>query len=462
MNKTVKIVLAGVYVIVLGLLSFLYRFITDFPIGDDPAVHIRMIKTHTFADLLNTNYPLPLSIFKLLSQTLNIPAENLFVLLICSFLFLAGLAMWLVAKRVTKSNLAACVISIFFVTAYWTFDGLRMGLLAETFGWIILLLSFYFLLGRNIFGLVIFSFLLPFSHPYSFSIFILVFALYSVVGLIFSARESKSFILKMLGIYVVVAVVALIAKPDIVHRFSEFVNPEVIGWGERNMFAFFTASQKRRIFLAVFAVVGLAASLKNWKDDNYKIVYIILFVGMFMAMNQYFGIRFQVFRFNPYFEMGLAIFAGLGIMRIVEVFELKKKLYYIGLIALSMFIILPQIYANERVTFGMSKIAENNNSMSEADRSAFAWISENVDPSEGILAPYKWYIWLLAINSHTATWSNNAFFTDSTGDISQAPLNVNYIYWPTAVYPMLTVMRDNSHYEKVFEQDGTIIFKLVR
>ncbi|MEI8061167.1 MAG: hypothetical protein WCG99_02645 [Candidatus Berkelbacteria bacterium] len=461
-NDILKNILAAGFILVLGLLSFLYRFITNFPIGDDPAVHVRVVKVSTYAELLNYNYPIPLSIYKLLGQVTHIQYQFLFVPLICTFLFLAALALWLLAKKISGSNLVACLSSLFFVSAYWTFDGLRMGLMPETFGWFILILALYFLVSKNFLWLTIFSLILPLSHPYSFSIFVLVFVLYTVASLIFSAKKDKIFVLKMLGIYALTAALIYLLEPDLIHRFFNFINPEVIGWGERNFFVFFTASQSRRIFLAVFAIVGIVSSFKLFKDEKYKVLFSMLFAGMFMAMNQYFGIRFQVFRFFPYFEMPLAIFAALGIMRIVEIFKLKNKYYYLGAVALSLFIILPQVYANDRVTYGMSKVPENNNSMSVGDEEAIAWIADNVPASDGILAPYKWYLWILAIDSHTATWSNNRFFSDVTGDLSAAPLNVNYIYWPTAVYPLLPVMTANYHYVPVFESEGSIIFRLAR
>jgi hypothetical protein len=375
---------------------------------------------------------------------------------------LAALALWLLAKKITGSNIIACMSALFFVSAYWTYDGLRMGLLPETFGWFVLILALYFLVSQNILWLTIFSLLLPLSHPYSFTVYILVFVLYAVINLIFSAKKDKIFVLKMLGIYAIFAVGIYLARPDLVHKFSNFINSEVIGWGERNFFVWFTASQSRRIFLGIFAIVGLAASFKFLKDEKFKVLFVMLFVGLFMAFNQYFGVRFQVFRFAPYLEMSLAIFAALGIDRIIKIFNLKNAWYYAGIIALSLFIFLPQVYANERVTYGMSKIASNDNSMSVNDEAAIAWIGKNVSTNDAVLAPYKWYLWIVALTPHYNTFQHDQFFSDTTGNLAFIPQKIEYIYWPTAVYPMLPVMTANKSYKIVFQSGGSIIFKLVK
>lgn len=459
MNKILKIVFAGIYIVVLGLLSFLYRFITDFPIGDDPAIHVSKIKTFSYSGLLTTDYPLPLFIYKLLHQITGMPAENLFVILICSFLFLAGLAVWLLAKKISGSNLIAVFSSLIFVTSYWTFDGLRMGLLPETFGWLILALTLYFLASQNIIWLAIFSVLLPLSHPYSFAVYVLIFILYSLITLIFSQKKEKQFIWRMILIYLGVIILAVVIRPTLLTKFSGFVNPEVIGWGERNFFVWLTASQKRRVFLAVFSIIGIVSSFKNIKDLKFKLLFSVLFVGLFMAMNQYFGIRFQVFRFSPYLEIPLAIFAALGISRVVEIFELKKSYKYLGIIALSAIILLPQVYANERVTYGMSKIAKNNNSMSEADQAAIAWIDENVDENVLFQAPYKWRIWMTAIANHQNFVTDESVYTAEIWGVPES-YSGEYLYWPTAIYPLSKDIREDSRLEKVFEQGETIIFKV--
>ncbi|MFA5158278.1 MAG: hypothetical protein WC451_03800 [Patescibacteria group bacterium] len=459
MNKTLKIVLGAVYVLVLGLLSFLYRFITDFPIGDDPAIHASKIKTVSYVGLLSTDYPIPLFIYKLLHQISGIPAEKLFVILICSFLFLAGLAVWLLAKKISGSNLIAVFSSLIFVTSYWTFDGLRMGLLPETFGWLILALTLYFLASQSLVWLTVFSILLPLSHPYSFAVYVLIFILYGLITIIFGQKKEKQFIWRMILIYLAIIILAVIIRPTLLTKFSGFVNPEVIGWGERNFFVWLTASQKRRIFLAVFAIIGIVSSLKNIKDFKFRLLYLVLFVGMFMAMNQYFGIRFQVFRFSPYLELPLAIFAALGIGRVVEIFELKRSYKYLGILALSAIILLPQIYANERVTYGMSKIAENNNSMSEADQAAIAWIGQNVAKDAVIQAPYKWRIWITALTNHQNFVTDEAVYTVEIWGTPES-YSGDYLYWPTAIYPLSKDIREDSRLEKVFEQDKTIIFKV--
>lgn len=458
MSKKLKIIFGVGYVVVLGLIAFIYRFITDFPIGDDPAIHISYANG-PYLDLFKTNYPIPLIIFKFLGQITHVSYQSLFVTLVCTFLFLAGLAVWLLAKKISGFNLVACLSGLFFVSAYWAYDGLRMGLLPETFGWLMLGLALYFLVSKNLVWATIFSLFLPLSHPYSFSIFVLTFIIYSIINLIFGKKEDRQFVLKMLAIYIGVIVAALILRPALLTRFSSFANPEVIGWGERNFFTWFTASQKRRIFLAIFAIVGLASSFRFVKDQKYKLLFSLFFVGLFMAMNQYFDIRFQVFRFAPYLEMPLAIFAALGIVYILEIFQLKRWPKYLALAILSAIILMPQVYANERVTYGMSQIPENNNSMSKGDQEAIAWLKANSTDKENIAAPYKWIIWVVALTGHTNVQSNERLY--ATGEWSSLVNDTTYIYWPTIIFPPKEQIFNNTkRYTKVFDSNGTVIFRV--
>lgn len=454
-----KNTLAVGFVLVLGLLSFLYRFITNFPIGDDPAIHVQFANG-PYKAIAPTDYPVPLFIFKALGQITHLPYEHLFVWLICSFLFLSSLALWLLVKKISGSNLIACFSALFFVSAYWVYDCLRMGLLPQTFSFMVLFLTLYFIVRRNILLTTIFSLLLMYSHPYTFAFFVLFFVLYAATNLIFSAKEDKIFVIKMLILYLIIGILMIAIWPEDIRKFSAFVNPEVIGWGERNFFVWFWASQPRRIFLALFAIIGLVARLKYLKEEKTKILYVLFFVGLFMAFNQYFGPRFQVFRFAAYLEASLVIFATYGVVRLVEIFEIKKYWQrYLSIGALSLFILIPQVYATLRVTYGMSQIPENNNSMSDGDQLALDWLRDNSTDLENIAAPRKWAIWIQAITMHTNVQSNESLY--ATGEYSSLKADATYIYWPTKIFPPKDqIFNKPKRFIKVFDSGGTVIFKV--
>lgn len=456
MNNKLKIFFAVAGVLLVGVLAFLYRFITNFPIGDDPAVHIRTVVHTSYSGLLGYNYPLSLVIFKFLGQITHIPYQSLFIPMECGTLFSAALALWLLAKKITNSNLMAVISSLFFVTSYWTYDGLRMGLMAEIFGWLILILTLYFLVSKKLWWTILFSVILIFSHPYSFTIYCLLFAVYAPVILIFAEKDSKIFIVKLLGCYLILALLAFFAKPDLIHKFLNFVNPERIGWGEHNLFVFFTASQLRRVYIAIFALIGIVANIKNWKKDTYKFLYTFLFIGMFMAFNQYFGIRFQVFRFFPYFEMPVVIFAALGIDNIIKIFNFQKRFYIVSWIVLALFVLIPQVYANERVTYGQSQIARNDNSMTLGDREAINWINKNVDNDELLALPYKRLIWILALTDHSNVDADDAISEKQSSDFKVIG---SYIYFPE-IYPVPESIKNN--FEEVYGKDGVKIYQVVQ
>lgn len=453
-NNKIRFLQAAGFILLTAILAFLYRFITDFPIGDDPSAHIYLIAHNSFKELFSYNYPLPLSIFKFLQQLTHYQPQSLFIILICFFLFLATLMMYFLVKSITGSKIVAVISGLIFVSSYWTYDGLRMGLLAEVFGWFMFLVTLYFLVNRKTIWTIIFTLILALSHPYSFVIYCLIFAVYTVSVVGFSTKNERKFVVKLAIIYLAIAVAIYLIKPSLINKFTNFINPEKIGWGERNIFVFFTISDLRRVYVAFFALIGVISQIGNWSKNSIKILFSLLFIGMFMSFNQYYGIRFQVFRFFPYFEMGIAIFAALGIIEIVKIFKLKRNSYLIALISLLLIALIPQVYANIKTTYEQSHIASYDNSMTKGDREAIVWINNNVDHGQLLIAPRKRVLWILALTSHYNIVSDDTI--SNTGHESYKAID-SYVY-----YPEIYSLPDGLKYNliNVYSRDGVRIYQV--
>lgn len=436
----------GIFFILI-FFSFQYGIITKgFPTGDDPAIHINTIRITTFSGILKTNYPIPLTIFKLFHSITNLSLPVLFVTTISLFLLFTSCAMFVLVWKGTGSKLTGFIAASVIALGAWTTDGLRMGLLAEVFGWGMLLVTLYFFSKKHFWWTIIFSLLLICSHPFSFIIFVLIFTIYSLIGLF--TREDRRFVLSLIAFYCVLVSLAYLVYPPLLQKFFAFSNPEIIGWGERRLWEILTVNDPTRSLVTLFAITGTVVSVRNWHKPFIKISYLLLFVGLFMSMNQVFGIRFLVFRFFPYLEMGLAIFGAIGINYVVKSLAISKRYFQLVVLIVAAIVLYPQFRGDKLITTYQSQVAESNDSMTIGDQDAIRWISSNVQPDVYFAASHKRAIWIKAL-----TDLRNV----AVDDTLSKKTNYQYIY-----YPEITPVPDSLYlrYDVVYNSKGVKIFKV--
>lgn len=383
--------------------AFHYLRVTNFPIGDDPAHHIANIRVSSYKDLLLACYPIPLLIFKLASSIFHLDNTYLFVFLICSFFALAGIALVLLTQQITKSWLIAVVSGLVFITSRWANDGLRMGLLAETFGWGILLLTFCFLLKKNIPLTILFSVLLFFSHPFSLIVFIFTLFFYSLTIIFKKDSEeeldNRKKIIVLLSIYTLSFILLEVFAKSLVSNFLSFGEPNLTGYSERGIYDFFFGDDKRRLFLLFPIFIGIASAIKNWHKSSSKFIIIFLLIGFFLSFNHKLGISFLVFRFYPYFEMALAILIAIGFFEMTSKVVKKGLVQSLFMISLVVPVLVIQFNVN-KVLLEWQSIDVQSILMPD-DRDAIKWIGDKTSPEEAIVAPWKIAIWIPALTDKT-------------------------------------------------------------
>lgn len=259
----------------------------------------------------------------------------------------------------------------------------------------------------------------------------------------------------MVGFYILAILLAYLLKPEILGKIAKFTNFEQIGWGERNFYVYFTSSQIRRIFLAIFVFVGLISSVKYLKENSYKLLFSFFLVGLFMSFNQYFGIRFQVFRFFPYLEIAIAIFAALGIKEFVSNLKLRPKYYFAGIILFTLLATIPEAWANYQIYYDQSHSAVGNNSMTMGDQKAIVWINDNVSGEAVVFAPYKRYLWIRALTNHENFLVNDVIFDNYPNTAKEIAGSGGVVYYPE-IYPVPAEIENG--YQKVYDKDGVRIF----
>jgi|GEM_PF-2254613 len=452
-SRVVKIFTCLIAILLLGYLAFQYALITKgFPTGDDPAIHIYNIRHYSYLELFRTNYPLPIIIFKLLTALTGLSYPISFVFTISLYLFFSAVVFFFFLRKITASNIISFIGAAGFALGLWMVDGLRMGLLAEAFGWGMLLLTLLFLSEGLLAATLISTLLLIFSHPFSFLVYALIFIMYFFIA-VFSHRERKN-VLWLGGIYLFAFIISYLIYPALITKFFDFNQLISVGWGERKLWEVLISDDSLRAVGLLFSVAGLIYAIQEWKKPAIKVSFLLLFVGLFMAMNQIFGIRFLVFRFYPYLEMAVLIFMAIGLYWTISILKLKK-FYSVSLaILLGIIILYPHFKGNNVITSYQVDNKKADDSMTMGDREAIKWLGDILDPQTRINAPYKRVIWIRALTSTKAVYDHRLF----DGKLPAKPgFDYSYIYYPE-IYRIPNQISKN--YPLVYNQNGVKIYKV--
>lgn len=416
-----------------GLLFLVYQYslLTNFPIGDDPAVHIQTVKSLSYQQIWQTNrYPLPINIFKFLHNLTNIPYPHLFTLLIPTYFLLAVIALGLLIYPIKKNILIPFCATILFATARWSYDGLRMGLLAEVFGWAILLFALVGLSRKNLWLTLLASFLLIFSHPISFTIYGIIFSLYLLCCL--PDKKERRFPLIIAGVYLLSVLTVYLAKPTLLNSFLNFINFESETWGVRPLLDVISGEARYRFLIPLVSLIGIIISIKNWRLPIIKISYLLLLTGLFMSFNNRFGIGFLVFRFFPYLEMGMIIFAAIGLHYLITDLKYSKNISLILTIVFALILAAPNFFINHRGIKFQVNDPQAQAIMLPEDRAAIQWFKGHTDPASSIATDRRHAIWLTALSDHSNFDYQTAYFDqkqlNTITDLNTLP--AQYIYYP--------------------------------
>lgn len=444
------------FVALLAYLAFHYARLTDFPIGDDPAVHVHTIKTMSYSGLFGLPYPLPLLVYKFVQQITGADHALLFVNLISAYLFFAALSLTWFVRQAFKSWPLAIGAALIFVASRWVNDGLRMGLLAETFSWSIFFLTLGFLARRSLIGTLISTGVLVLSHPFATLLYAILFLVYSVVILLQPAlKEERSFIVKIIAGYVLFTGLIYLAKPAIIQRFLEFKMSDPPGWGDRPLSDILLGDDERRFFIPYVAGLGLFGLAKNWSVSGARIVVILLIIALFFSLNYLFGVSFIPFRFYVYLEMMLAILAAAGLLWLLRESDLSELRLSLLVGVFALLISMPNIQVNQRIGYWQATRPEANAILMPEDLAAIAWIKENTEPTSSFMVTRSRGIWIMALADRPSVQTHEIHYSEeqvagifATGQ----PLSAEYLYYPRghAVPPSVV-----SRYHQVFK-DGPV------
>jgi hypothetical protein len=446
-------------VVILAFFAFQYARQTNFPVGDDPAIHITTVKTASYGEILRSNYPLPVTIFKVADQITQVDLPQLFVWTICTFLLLAAISLYFFVYTMTGNIPLAAAAAIFFVTARWVNDSIRMGVLAETFSWSILFLTLTALAKEKLVPTLILTAILVLSHPFAVLIYGLIAICFLGIALLGPSPKERLFARNLSLAYIGMAIVVGIAKPDLISKFLMFASTDPAGWGDRTLWDIISGDDLKRLFVPMLAVVGLFVGSQFWSRTLVKISFILLTIGLFMSLNYVLGMNFIPFRFYVYLEMGMAVFAALGLFSLIQ--ELSIPIIPTALIVLifSVLVAMPNVGVNDEIGIWQATNPDARAIMTPADRTAIAWIKENIPAGTPITAMRQQGLWLTAIGDQKnilyldLPYNGNALRDYyATG----ATLPAKYIYYSVGQVPPDNI---STEYREIYDEGGVRLWE---
>jgi hypothetical protein len=422
---------AGIWLVY--FLAFQFARITQFPIGDDPAVHVANVKTLSYRELARLNYPLPIAIYKYIYTTTSADPVKLFPQLISFFLFTSALALGIFAYKSERSVTIALAAAIMFVTGRWVNDYLRMGTIAEVFGWGIMLLTLYALASNRLILTFILTGILAISHPFSLLVYVIIATIYLLLALISKEPKERTFAIRLLTAYALTGIAMAVLQPARVHDILVFKSGDPIGWGERTFWEIISSDDIKRIFIPILSLFGLIALASQWKKPIVKILYIFFVVSFFLSVNQVLSIHFLAFRFYAYLEMALAIFAAVGLSTLVKGMSIRDEGVFIIVVGVAILFALPSYFINQRYLLWQKTDPNARAIMTQPDLTAMAWIDTHVSQDSAIAADSQHSLWIAALTNHQRVaareWPyDTAKFTELMTTIRR--INDDYIYYP--------------------------------
>lgn len=441
--------------------AYHYARLAGFPVGDDPAIHIYNVKTYSYSQLFNLPYPLPLVIFKFVQAYTHIDYPQLFIYLICTYLYVAAMSFYAFVYKTSGNMALAAGTVLLFVTSRWVNDGLRMGLFAEAFSWSVLFLILTTFSLRKLWLTVPLTAVLVLSHPFATVLYAILILLYSIIVLISPhLKKERPFILKLLGIYLGLALLAWLARPELVQRFLNFVVADPAGWGDRPFMDILTGDDIKRIYIPLMGCLGLIAAVRDWAKPVIRVMFLFLALGLFFSLNYVFGINFIPFRFYVYLEMAVAFFAACGLATLVSRIEHGKFIAVTLTAGLALLLAIPNIGVNQVIGSWQATQPEAHATLTTEDREAIDWIKANTTTKDLFMAARRQGIWIIALADRNNIRLEETHYNDrqidhiyNTGQL----IGVTYLYYSEGHVAQPVIQ---EHYYRVFSNGSVSIWRV--
>jgi hypothetical protein len=403
----VPVFILSLAVIATAYLSFQYFLVSNFPIGRDVIAHIlhaTQIQQNGIVYAFKISiYPLAYFAFLAWHKILapfGLSWQRTFIFFECANLFLVSILGGILSYKIFKDWRVAAVAMVMIASSRWLNDSMRIGLMAETFGWVFFMASLIFLFEKKWLWFFIFAVILFFSHPLPFGVLAIIFSGFVIFWIITTRGRER---LKYIAIPVVVLILFLLVRyllPVDFHRIWIIAHTHFAREGERSVIEYITDSDHRRImlyFLSFVGAISLIISLAKKKlvalnPEKVWLLLIFSFLAFLICFDHYLGIHYLNYRFYTYFEIAASILAAYMVVKISQ--SLWPEVSYLIFIPLVVLLIYPNASATKAITLWQLNTPALQDATPIGDQKALAELPQILIPNSKIYSHSSWHTWL--------------------------------------------------------------------
>jgi hypothetical protein len=394
-------------VVATAYLSFQYFLIANFPIGRDVITHImvaQQIQQHSLLYAFKSSiYPLAYFAFIFWHKILilfGLSWQSTFIFFECANLFLVSILTGVLSYRISKDWRVAAVTMVLVASSRWLNDSLRIGLAAESFGWIFFMAALIMLFEKKWLWFLLAAVILFFSHPLPFGVLMVIFFGF-VIFWIFTISGKTRW--KLLAVPICLLILLLLGRvflPSEFHRIFMIVKFNFPIEGERSVFNYIVDSDKRRLLFYFFSFLGFATLAlglikKKWEKIKAEKIWLLLifsFLAFLICFKHYFGIHYLGYRYYTYFEIAASILAAFGAVKISQI--VWPKLSFLIYIPLTLLLVCPNWSATKAITIWQLNTPSLQDSTPIGDQKSLPEIAKILKPKTRIYSHSSWHTWL--------------------------------------------------------------------
>jgi len=484
-NQKLELILIGSVVLIslaiCAFLSFQYFLLADFPIGHDVILHIgKAMKIEQLGLLYSfksSTYPLASILFVFWHKFLalfGLSWERSFIFVECFYLFLTAILSGILSFKIFKDWRIAILTSFFVASSRWLNESLRIGLAAETLGWVFFVLSLILFFEKKWWWFLGSLILLFLSHPLPFGVLILVILTFLIFMFFFGDKNEKKIVPYNLLILVLTLIIFYLIFPEVVQRIIYFLQSNFEPEGERSLIQYVIDSNRKRVLFYSFAFFGFLILILDEKKKNLfdsekrRIWFFVLFVtiSFLLAFKHYLSIHYLSYRFYTYFEIATAILASLVLVKISDLL-LNKKLSWLIIFPLIYFLIYPNWSATKAITIWQLNDFSTQSATPRIDREALKEIIPLLKSGSRIYSHNKWSWWFRIHNFKVMNdWGKagdyQIYQTENLEEFCSflQRRNIKYIYFSSL--DKKARIEKKNFLKKIYDKNNIRIYEVVK
>jgi hypothetical protein len=461
-DRVLNIVLLTIAVACLIATAIQYPLSTTFPIGGDAAAIISRVQ-HIFTNPINTFENIRHSWYPVSYILFSLNALNPFVYWPVAFSWwmaigqiLTGIALGLLAYRISGIRAAALAMAIWALTPITMTSFFEDGTMAQLWSLPWVLLFFERMLAKSLRGMIISCILLFFSHPVTAVIF-LASTFVALPHILFTAKKSSSiekrirYIILWCSLGCIAAGLFFFAtKPGI---FNLAFTPESSKYSPELFHGFFLP------WLLASIIGYLHMTIMHKKEWLFLVTLgSFLVVSFLFAINDQLGIGFWVNRLNAYLIICICLGGGVGFSYLLG--QLRSPVLSTLIAVFLLTGITGSVFHDNQNIYRRYESPSTYSRIHPDELAAISWAKEHIQPpsiilSSGLTRHYEW-IPVLSRSSWQALKERDLFSVERYKTFEHPYL----IFFTKKEKVPSWISEGSNTYHEIFRNNGAVIYRI--